>query len=117
MMTDDFECPVCGVHHLKPRWPHPNGARWGDCACSDDVTCVCHQVSYDDAPTRPTQEVLDRRAEETLAWKLVNWHEKAGRGAKFQVMEHRILELERQIRVLEGELDQSRRQLTMVQEK
>ncbi len=56
-------CPCCGVHRLTPKPPRIDDVPWGDCACSDRVTCVAHQIDSTDAPSRPTDAMLAERGQ------------------------------------------------------
>jgi hypothetical protein len=61
-MGNAHECPTCGVNHSPPRWPSPETTPWtDDCACSDLVTCIAHQLRGPH-PERPAPEVMNLRA-------------------------------------------------------
>lgn len=73
------ECPTCGVHHMPPRWPSVETTPWtDDCACSDKVTCVAHQLGGP-FPLRPSVEVMKQRAEERHQREEARWQEKKAR--------------------------------------
>lgn len=58
------ECPVCGRASSKPPFPpHRSTIAWGDCACSDHSLCLHHRYSDEPLPERPSNEVLDARAQ------------------------------------------------------
>ena len=62
-MSDAIPCPTCGVLMFPPRFRSVETTTWSDdCACSDKVTCVAHQISGL-PPRRPSVEVLEARAE------------------------------------------------------
>lgn len=74
-----IDCHICGTVHLEPWLNRVEDANWGDCACSDRVTCVAHQLSPHLQPARPSDEVLAQRALEMDVRELKRWQEKRQR--------------------------------------
>lgn len=57
------ECPCCHTVKMAPKWPSIRLITWSDaCACSDYSLCVFHKMVFDQAPTRPSVDVLIERA-------------------------------------------------------
>lgn len=70
---DYIACPLCGMNRLRPR-PFIAGTTWTDnCACSDRGRCVGHQVCPEDAPDRPSEEVMLERAKARAARDMERW--------------------------------------------
>ena len=76
-------CPCCGVHRLTPKSPRIDEVPWGDCACSDSVTCVAHQINSTDAPSRPTDMVLSEKGQQIYVRRLKEHAETVERFASF----------------------------------
>lgn len=66
---------------MHPRFPSIETTTWSDdCACSDMVTCVSHQISGD-LPQRPSPDVMRARAEKRHKNDLERWQQKKDRFA------------------------------------
>ena len=78
-------CPCCGVHRLTPRPPRIDDVPWGDCACSDRVTCVAHQIDSTDAPSRPTDAMLAEKGQQIYVRRLKEHAETVEHFARMQV--------------------------------
>lgn len=80
-MSDSIPCPCCGVLLMPPRFPSIETTTWSDdCACSDMVTCVFHQIGGA-APQRPSHEVMRARAEERHLLETARFEQKRARFA------------------------------------
>lgn len=90
MSLGSIECPCCGVHRVSPRPPRIGEVRWADCACSDSVTCLAHQLGSEDLPIRPPDAVLAERGERGHKIALADFAESAVRWAAIR---ERITEL------------------------
>jgi hypothetical protein len=85
------DCPVCGVAALKPSFPaHRSQIAWGDCACCDSTLCLYHRYGDAELPTRPSNEVLDARAEEQLKVALTEYEAKAVKFAQVSEMQAEV---------------------------
>lgn len=66
-----IECPCCGVFRMRPIPPRISRVPWGDCACSDEETCMRHRYgSLDDLPPRPTDAALAEKGQQIYVERL-----------------------------------------------
>lgn len=76
-MSQSVECPTCGWKWMKPFGPGLRGTTWtDDCACSDFSPCLKHQFCPEDAPERPSDDVILARAQAEHERALVEWEKK-----------------------------------------
>lgn len=76
-MADRLTCPTCGWEHRAPLGPHVPSTPWSDdCACSDLLTCLRHQIDGRTIPDRPDGDTMLVRAKERYDHALIAWHER-----------------------------------------
>ena len=58
------ECPLCGRSSRASPFLSTQNTPWSlDCACSDVGFCLYHQHSDENPPARPSEKVLEARAQ------------------------------------------------------
>ncbi len=73
MSDHNIKCPLCGMNRMRPR-PHVPSTPWSDeCGCDDGGPCMHHRLSDDPMPERPSEEVMQQRAEARCALRLKQW--------------------------------------------
>ena len=77
-------CPCCGVHAFPPKSPRVDEVPWGDCACSDSVTCMAHRLGADDVPPRPTDAALAEKGQQIYVQRLKDYADLMRRFAEFK---------------------------------
>ncbi len=107
-------CPCCGVHRLTPKPPRIDEVPWGDCACSDRVTCLAHQIDITDAPSRPTDAMLADKGQAIYLRRLKDHAETVERFASFDraalqsQLDEALTECDRLRRLLADAKDEAR---------